>query len=229
MRDFRDAKTMAHALRDALKAKTIEITHSESLELIANAFGYSNWNILAAKIEAAGRQAGEQKPTKPKALYCSFCGKSQHEVRKLIAGPAIFICDGCVELCVNIIREESALDKIVSPLWSEQIGDPTSAPVSELVRDLSSEELKDALERGQKGAERNRHILHIIERMLAMREGEALHRNDLLALPELTHLKNKSRDELLVLQQTAQVQLKRCEEGVRIATTMLAERGEQAG
>ncbi|MGF1604834.1 MAG: ATP-dependent Clp protease ATP-binding subunit ClpX [Rhodothalassiaceae bacterium] len=40
-------------------------------------------------------------------LYCSFCGKSQHEVRKLIAGPTVFICDECVELCTDIIREES--------------------------------------------------------------------------------------------------------------------------
>ena len=39
-------------------------------------------------------------------LYCSFCGKSQHEVRKLIAGPTVFICDECVELCNDIIREE---------------------------------------------------------------------------------------------------------------------------
>lgn len=41
-----------------------------------------------------------------KLLYCSFCGKSQHEVRKLIAGPSVFICDECVDLCNNIIREE---------------------------------------------------------------------------------------------------------------------------
>ncbi|PCH92966.1 MAG: ATP-dependent Clp protease ATP-binding subunit ClpX, partial [Rhodobacteraceae bacterium] len=40
-------------------------------------------------------------------LYCSFCGKSQHEVRKLIAGPTVFICDECVELCMDIIREEA--------------------------------------------------------------------------------------------------------------------------
>ena len=40
-------------------------------------------------------------------LYCSFCGKSQHEVRKLIAGPTVFICDECVELCMEIIREEN--------------------------------------------------------------------------------------------------------------------------
>ena len=51
MRDFRDAKVMAHSLRDALKAKATEITHSESLELIAKAFGYDSWNILSAKID----------------------------------------------------------------------------------------------------------------------------------------------------------------------------------
>jgi len=53
MRDFRDAKVMARALRDVLKAKAVETTHAEALELIAKAFGYDNWNILSAKIEAA--------------------------------------------------------------------------------------------------------------------------------------------------------------------------------
>src|SRR5947209_18139711 len=42
-----------------------------------------------------------------KPLHCTFCGKSQHEVRKLIAGPTVFICDECVELCMDIIREEN--------------------------------------------------------------------------------------------------------------------------
>ena len=41
-----------------------------------------------------------------KLLYCSFCGKSQHEVRKLIAGPSVFVCDECIDLCNDIIREE---------------------------------------------------------------------------------------------------------------------------
>jgi len=41
-----------------------------------------------------------------KLLFCSFCGKSQHEVRKLIAGPSVYICDECVDLCNDIIREE---------------------------------------------------------------------------------------------------------------------------
>jgi ATP-dependent Clp protease ATP-binding subunit ClpX len=41
-----------------------------------------------------------------KLLYCSFCGKSQHEVKKLIAGPSVFVCDECVDLCNDIIKEE---------------------------------------------------------------------------------------------------------------------------
>jgi ATP-dependent Clp protease ATP-binding subunit ClpX len=45
-----------------------------------------------------------------KLLYCSFCGKSQHEVRKLIAGPSVFICDECIDLCNDIIREEASAD-----------------------------------------------------------------------------------------------------------------------
>ncbi len=51
----------------------------------------------------ANNTSGDSKNT----LYCSFCGKSQHEVRKLIAGPTVFICDECVELCMDIIREET--------------------------------------------------------------------------------------------------------------------------
>ena len=52
-----------------------------------------------------------EKNSGEKLLYCSFCGKSQHEVRKLIAGPSVFICDECIELCNDIIREEGAADK----------------------------------------------------------------------------------------------------------------------
>ena len=49
----------------------------------------------------------EKSSSGDKLLYCSFCGKSQHEVRKLIAGPSVFICDECIELCNDIIREET--------------------------------------------------------------------------------------------------------------------------
>jgi ATP-dependent Clp protease ATP-binding subunit ClpX len=52
----------------------------------------------------------DKKTSGEKLLYCSFCGKSQHEVRKLIAGPSVFICDECIELCNDIIRDEIASD-----------------------------------------------------------------------------------------------------------------------
>ena len=58
-----------------------------------------------------------------KLLYCSFCGKSQHEVRKLIAGPSVFICDECVDLCEDIIREE-AIEDIANSEESESYPSP---------------------------------------------------------------------------------------------------------
>ena len=59
---------------------------------------------------SGGSGGGDSKNT----LYCSFCGKSQHEVRKLIAGPTVFICDECVELCMDIIREENKTSMVKS-------------------------------------------------------------------------------------------------------------------
>jgi|TARA_B110000305_G_scaffold242106_1_gene319957 ATP-dependent Clp protease ATP-binding subunit ClpX len=61
-----------------------------------------------------------------KVLYCSFCGKSQHEVRKLIAGPSVFICDECVDLCIDIIREEIK--------GSEDGGTGDSLPVPQVIK-----------------------------------------------------------------------------------------------
>ena len=53
----------------------------------------------------------EKKSGSEKLLYCSFCGKSQHEVKKLIAGPSVFICDECIELCNDIVRDEISADQ----------------------------------------------------------------------------------------------------------------------
>ncbi|MGB0928083.1 MAG: ATP-dependent Clp protease ATP-binding subunit ClpX [Pikeienuella sp.] len=63
-------------------------------------------------------------------LYCSFCGKSQHEVRKLIAGPTVFICDECVELCMDIIREETK-----SGLVKSTEGVPSPQEICEVLDD----------------------------------------------------------------------------------------------
>jgi ATP-dependent Clp protease ATP-binding subunit ClpX len=63
-------------------------------------------------------------------LYCSFCGKSQHEVRKLIAGPTVFICDECVELCMDIIREENK-----TAVAKSRAGVPTPAEINAVLDD----------------------------------------------------------------------------------------------
>jgi hypothetical protein len=63
-------------------------------------------------------------------LYCSFCGKSQHEVRKLIAGPTVFICDECVELCMEIVGEENK-----SSLVKSRDGIPTPREIRKVLDD----------------------------------------------------------------------------------------------
>ena len=74
----------------------------------------------------ANNSGSESKST----LYCSFCGKSQHEVRKLIAGPTVFICDECVELCMDIIREETKGGNLKS-----SDGVPTPREICEVLDD----------------------------------------------------------------------------------------------
>src|SRR5216684_4023276 len=65
-----------------------------------------------------------------KPLHCTFCGKSQHEVRKLIAGPTVFICDECVELCMDIIGEENK-----SSLAKSRDGIPTPKEIRKVLDD----------------------------------------------------------------------------------------------
>jgi ATP-dependent Clp protease ATP-binding subunit ClpX len=77
-----------------------------------------------SKISGNGGSEGKN------TLYCSFCGKSQHEVRKLIAGPTVFICDECVELCMDIIREENKTSLVKSG-----DGVPTPQEIYEVLND----------------------------------------------------------------------------------------------
>ncbi|SOH95573.1 ATP-dependent Clp protease ATP-binding subunit ClpX [Monaibacterium marinum] len=84
------------------------------------------------------KSSGESKNT----LYCSFCGKSQHEVRKLIAGPTVFICDECVGLCTDIIREETK-----SGLVKSSDGVPTPQEICQVLDDyvIGQEQAKRVL------------------------------------------------------------------------------------
>jgi ClpX C4-type zinc finger/Glyoxalase superfamily protein len=229
MRDFRDAKTMAHALRDALLLKAVETTHSECLELIAKTFGYENWNILSAKIEAARPHApavpalspAAAHDATPKTLHCSFCGKSQHDVRALIAGPAVFICDECVALCDGIVEDE----KIRSLLKADEEGGHQGYPATtEYLRAKSTAELASGVEHSRHLAERHRLERSLIQRMLAVRDGEPP-AADLLASPAFARLKDRTREELLALAQEAEGRRKGYEDALRIAAAVLDARG----
>jgi ClpX C4-type zinc finger/Glyoxalase superfamily protein len=217
MRDFRDAKAMARSLRDALTAKAVQTTHSESLELIAKAFGYDNWNILSAKIDAARPPSGwpgrlKNPASQAKLLYCSFCGKNQDEVSKLVAGPAVFICDECIDLCTDIVDEQ--LLRLID-------GDEEGA------RDMSTDRLQHYIAHAEKGAQRNRLALQRIESVLALREKGAAADSEMSLSPSFAQLKNKTPDELRTMQAYSQAQLKSYEQALRTATAIVNERSRQ--
>jgi hypothetical protein len=236
MRDFRDAKVMAHALRDALKVKIVETTHSECLELIAKAFGYENWNILSAKIDAAqSREPNGRAPSRSAAddpatqttLYCSFCGKSQHEVRKLIAGPTVFICDECVSLCDDIIDNEDDQEILRLLKADEENGNLAHPAAFEHFRGMSTEDVELCVARRRRAAKHHRLALNWIRQKLAKGDGEELAEGDILASPRFAHLKNKSREDLLAFRDQAERDLTRDEDALRIGETVLRERGRQ--
>jgi hypothetical protein len=360
MRDFRDAKIMAHAVRDALKVKTIETTHSECLELIAKAFGYENWNILSAKIEAAesrdpgrptpsstkmgeavrtrqmklqdleskspeelvgfaeehgvenastmrkqelifailkqvatneidiigegvvevlqdgsgflrspegnylpgpndiyvspsqirrfGLRTGDtvkaeirspkegeryfallkvntinfEEPGRSATLYCSFCGKSQHEVRKLIAGPTVFICDECVDLCDDIIDREDEQGILNLLKGDADSGHQAYQAALEHVHRMSTEEVKSFVIRCSRAAERNRVALQSAQRALAMRDGEVPQEGEAFAW-----VKETPREKLLTHIEEVERRLERYDTALRIGVTVLDGRGQQ--
>jgi ClpX C4-type zinc finger/Glyoxalase superfamily protein len=234
MRDFRDAKVMAHALRDALKAKTVETTHSECLELIAKAFGFDNWNILSAKIEAAGaHNTDRHAPTRgggsaaQTMLYCSFCGKSQHEVRKLIAGPTVFICDECVSLCDDIIDDEDDQEILNLLKTDAESGNHAYPAALDYVRRMPTEDLASFVARCRRVVERNRLALQFAQSALAMRDGAVLAGQTTQDLARSSHLKGKTREELLTGLEGVERRLKRYETALRIGVTVLDGRGQR--
>jgi hypothetical protein len=225
MRDFRDAKAMAHALRNGLKMKAIETTHSECLELLAKAFGCESWNVLSAKIEATQSREPDRQVHDPrfkKVLTCSFCGKTQHEVKELIAGPSVFVCDECVELCNDII-DDNEFSKLLEA--DEERGDRSYPAVLAYLRGKSTDQLTRYLEGRKNGAER----WHLeITRILAMRDDEGLPETDVLATPRFAFLKNMTKEGLLARQHKLERGLKRYEDAQPIVATVIGERGRIA-
>jgi hypothetical protein len=147
MRTYHDAKAMAKSLRNFMAARNISLSHSECLEAVADQFGFTDWNTLNAKLEVEvdrlalrGIPAAIQSPpnseldvksiakcdgacqtdtvAKAEQPFCSFCGKSQFDVRRLVEGNCarprrkpencVFICDECVALCAQINADSNA-------------------------------------------------------------------------------------------------------------------------
>ena len=236
MRDFRDAKAMAHALRDALKAKSIETSHSECLELIAKAFGYENWNVLSAKIEGATpRKTGadalslsgrKDAPPERTTLYCSFCGKNQHEVRTLIAGPTVFICDECVGLCDDIIDEKDD-QEILSLLKADlETGNQAYPYAFEHLSRMPTEVVASFVARCKRAEERYRLALQYFQQGLAKRRGDSPGTEGLLASPRFTKLETETEENLRSRIAEAESGLKRYEDAIRVGLSVLSAGGQ---
>jgi hypothetical protein len=155
MRDYRDAKTMAKGLRRSLADLGTDVTHSQSLELIAQAFGYDNWNILAAKIEAARPAPAAEKRPGDETLHCSFCAKSQHDVAILIAGPNTFICNECVTICDDVIAD----NEMMRPLKSPSPGTDPEAELEAHLAGYAAEQLAAYLARNEKAFDEEQQML----------------------------------------------------------------------
>jgi hypothetical protein len=226
MRDFRDAKAMAHALREGLNAKAVKTTHSECLELLAKAFGCESWNVLSAKIEAAQSPAPERQVHDPrfkKVLSCSFCGKTQHEVKELIAGPSVFVCDECVELCNDII-DDNEFSRILEA--DEARGDQSYPAALDFLRGKSTDQLVRYVEARRNGAERCRLDLQQTKRVLAMQDNEVVPETDVLATPRFAFLKNMTKEGLRSFQDELEGRLKRYQDAQPTVATVVGERGQ---
>jgi hypothetical protein len=126
-----------------------------------------------------------------------------------VAGPAVYICDECVDLCTDFVDDQ---------LLRLFEGDEGSA------RAMSTDRLLHYVEHAQGGVQRGRSALQRIERVLALRENAGAADDGVLLSSSFAQLKNKTRDQLLVMQKALQDQLKRYEQALRTATPIINER-----
>src|SRR5262249_9576622 len=149
-------------------------------------------------VAAAAALPADTGETAAKTLYCSFCARSQHDVKKLIVGPAVYICDACVHLCTEIVDRENHFWPVLSLLAAaEQKGEDGQATAREHLRVRSTEYVTSFVERCRSFAEHNRHALQCIRRRLSMRPDETPAPDDVLASGPFVHLNRKSHQELL--------------------------------
>jgi hypothetical protein len=208
MRDFRDAKLMARSLCEAMKPKSLVLTHSESLELIAAIFGVDNWNMLSAQIKAK-EEASSERP------HCTFRKKSSGEVEALVAGPGVYICDQCIALCSNTLEERS-----IAKLLRKT--DPASAPADHF-RDRSTEQILAYQRDAQRRLSKTRTALRTVEILI----GEAA---DEQVAPGPVHeiFRTKSKRDLVATKKQLKKNLDRIESTLRAVDDVLRVRSQPA-
>ena len=206
MRDFRDAKLMARSLDEALKLKSIALTHSESLELIAAIFGVDNWNVLSAQIKAAEEPGA-------KALHCTFCKKSSDEIEALVAGPGVYICDKCIALCSNTLEEQSIAKMLRN-------ADPVSATLDHF-RDRSTEQIISYQRDAQHRLSSTRTAIRAVESLL----GDAFQQQPVPG-PLYEFFRTKSKKDLVAAKKQLESNLDKTETTLRAVDDVLKARSE---
>jgi hypothetical protein len=218
MRDYRDAKAMAQTLRSGLKAQAIDISHSNALELIARTLGFRDWQVLAAKIES---QRVARKLVHPQSgsasasntLHCSFCGKTQHEVSKLIAGPNVFICDACIGLCNDVVDDQHLLE---------------SAGALEALDAKSAEQLSELKAKARTRIAHGRQLLEQIE-TVRRRTGRAQPGAPGRSDPQSAFILSRSPQERAAYSAALKASVAAIERVAEKADRLLAERGHLPG
>jgi hypothetical protein len=214
MRDYRNAKAMAQTLREAFNEKSITLSQSESLELVARILGVRDWNVLSAKIAAEEAKApvvteAEGKSPSPSTCFCSFCGKSQHEVDKLIAGPDVFICDKCVGLCEDVLSGYAAYSNVEI---TQQSLEPKST--EELVQ------LKAKITRGLSIARQIQDVIKTLSTDL----GSSARPDTKLRNPQVGFYLRKSPGERRAYATEVETRIQRLERAMAVTTEALLQR-----
>jgi hypothetical protein len=227
MRDFRDAKAMATSLRQALSDRSVTVTRSDSLELISRAFGFDNWNILAAKIEAE-RPSGPEPAPASATLHCSFCGKHQQEVLCLIAGPAAHICNECVGLCEGVLVDKQ-LGQDIADARARRPDAPALEAAAEALGAYADSQLEATRRSCEDWLEHIDWSLGQVARALR-REASVVWKPDEVALKRgwtRDPLKGKSRDEILAQRTHLEERRSEVSERLTLLGEILAARAAQ--
>lgn len=132
-------------------------------------------------------------------LYCSFCGKSQHEVKKLIAGPTVFICDECVELCTDLITGEDSVSNYRGPEFSLNISKETLTRIEamtfgSLESFFSTTNLSTVDGGPYTGAQIYKAVREVLHRNFKNRVREELRQSEIAAVQAQIDELEKSRD-----------------------------------